>query len=292
MLLFCTMLGLVTGQPAQTAAPAATAGSEWVKALQTNYQDGKYKSFIAEMDRVYKDGQAQNSWQPLLDREQAQIKKFNTPEGKSIYENALAKRKSINKEITQIKRDQNQQLQKIALAYPNTSISLVINDITNHQLTDKELSSLEQLDEWITSPISQHAETPLLKQLKEVNFESNIKYRLLNAAFNQGDKKSNILPDFGKMDENQMEEYLMVLTFDKLSKMQKLAQNSNEEDIKQVISTVVQTFPVLAAQLYDNKLLEQQIQNASSPADQEAAKIIQNSNQKLAEIVKKYTSDK
>ena len=168
----------------------------------------------------------------------------------------------------------------------------MIKDLANSELSAKQLASLELLESWVASPIPLHAETPLLKQLKEINFETNAKYILLNAAYSQGDAQSKEVPYFGKLDENKIKEYLVVLNLDRLNRMQKLAQNSNEQDLKEVIAGVSAAFPTFIAQIYNNNTIEENIQNPANPAQQEAAKIIQGYNQKLIETIKRYSPAK
>lgn len=286
MLLGTIALGLVTA-PVNQAPETTVTGQEWVKQIQANYKSGKYKNFLDEMNRFYQAGQNQNSWKFLAESESELVIKYNTPEGKKLIDNLLNKSKQYNEEIVQLKKERNQQLQKIAKDYPNAPISKMINDRLNLDLSAAQIRSLELFQEWL-SPFPFHKETPLLTQLKAINFESNVKELLLGAAFQQGDQKSSEIPYFGKLSEGQLDEYQVVLTLDKLSKMQSAAQSSNEQDLKDVIATVSTAFPVLASQIYDSKSIERSVKKPASQADEEVAKAIKAYDKKRSDALKKY----
>ncbi len=287
MLLCSIVLGLVTGQINQAPEATTVTGQEWIKGIESNYQAGKYKNFLDEMDRYYQAGQNQNSWKFLVDSENELIIKYNTPAGKKLIDDLTAKSKQYNEAVVQLKKERNQQLQKIAAGFPKAPVSQMISDRLNQELTPQQMKSLELFQEWI-SPFPFHAETPLLKQLKAVNFESNVKELLLGAAYQQGGQKSSEIPYFGKLTSDQLDEFQVVLTLDKLNKMQNLAQKSNEQDLKGVIATVSKAFPILASQIYDSKAIERYVKKPSTPVEEDVAKVIQSYDKKRNETLKKF----
>lgn len=287
-LLSCMMLGLVTGQILQTPEPTAVTGSEWVKEVDTNYQEGKYKGVLDELNSYYLAGQKANNWQRLLDRENEKAKLFKTPEGRKKFEELTVLSKKISNDLIQLKTDKNRQLKKIAADYPNAPITDIIRDTLNQEISPSQIAAVERLEEML-SPLSQIPESPLLKQLRQIRFESDVKWQLLYEAYKQGDNKTNPnVPYLGKLNEGKMDEYRMVLNIDKFNQMKKAANESNERDLKDLISTVVTALPILSAQMYDDRAIDQEIKDPVSPADKDTAKIIQEYNKKRTDVLKKY----
>lgn len=287
-LLGCIVLGLVIGHSSPPLPPTQFAGgAAWVSDISSNYQAGKYTTFLGEMERWYQAGQNIGRWKPLLQSEEELTSKYNTPQGQKVFQDLLTKSKNYNNALNQLKQDRNQQLLKIAKANPGSSLSQIIQDKLKHELSPDQLKAFEAFQEWL-SPFPLHEPTPLLTQLKQVNFESTVKELLLSAAYQQGNARSTEVPFLGKLDDSLLDEYQVVLTLDKLNKMVALTKKSQEKDISQVVATVSQAFPIIAAQIYDTKAIERAIANPSTLEEHEVANILKTYNDKRHELLGKF----
>ncbi len=279
----------------QTTAPKTAptesqlvSGSAWVAKVRDNLKNGKYAAFLKTEDQWYQDGLKDGKWAPLEEEDKQLLAKYNTPEGKKLFDEITSKVDKFETEIRALKKERNQALKQIADQYPQAPIAKLIKGrLDTPTPTDAQHQAVKSMDEWV-SPFPLHAETPLLTQLKTLEREYQIKELLLEAAYSQGGVKNSKVPDFGPLDEGTLQEYQAALTLQKVERMQALADKTKEKDFINNLKLMSEAYPLTLAEIYDGLSIDARARDPKDEADKKVMEVLQQFNEKKNAILKKY----
>ena len=97
----------------QPAAPKdQVAGPQWVKQIDQDLKEGRYSQFLTMEEEWYQKGAQKNQWKPLAEGDQQLTQKYNTPEGKKLFDEITGKVDQFEDELQTLKKNRDTALAK------------------------------------------------------------------------------------------------------------------------------------------------------------------------------------
>ena len=249
-----------------------TMGDQWFKQIQTEYQQGKYKNFISDIDAKYQKAE------PQVKEQLQQIEQvLKTPEGKEQISQMKSKQVELQKEMDALSLETNKQISKITNANPNLLVSKIYKD-------SAIAHPIARLDD--NSPLSNLS---LLEMpLPDDEYKNNPYFKAKDLIIISGIKKSFLYRDESL--KNDLDKYIVVLDLDKFQKLVSYGEANKDTALVGQVKTAEKDFATTTAERHNARYLIELGSGERQPAndaEKQIAEIMKNLRIQQQELLKK-----